>query len=159
MSYHPDLNELKATKSRIEALLRGEVPKEDPKKHDKEVQEIQNKVDSKIKAEATISAAKSTKKPRRANQIEIIEKFIAEDPRIDIKQKAAAESEQKQEDLAEKSLKAPDTFTTETMANLMLKQGKTKKAIDIYQKLSLKFPEKSAYFASQIEKVKSKHNV
>lgn len=159
MSYHPDLNELKATKSRIEALLRGEVPKEDPKKHDKEVQEIQNKVDSKIKAEATISAAKSTKKPRRANQIEIIEKFIAEDPRIDIKQKAAAESEPKQEDLAEKSLKAPDTFITETMANLMLKQGKTKKAIDIYQKLSLKFPEKSAYFASQIEKVKSEHNV
>lgn len=153
------MHELEATKSRIEALLRGEVPEEDPQEHEKEVQEIQKKVDSKIEEQSANSQPKASKKPRRTNQIEIIEKFIADDPRIDVQKRAAAESEQKQEDLAEKSLKSQDTFITETMAKLMLKQGKSKKAIDIYQKLGLKFPEKSAYFASQIEKVKSKHNV
>jgi hypothetical protein len=44
------------------------------------------------------------------------------------------------------------------MAKLMVRQQKYKKAIQIYEKLGLKFPEKRTYFASQIEKVKEKSN-
>lgn len=44
---------------------------------------------------------------------------------------------------------------TETMADVLIKQGKTTQAIDLYRKLSLLHPEKSVYFASRIEELKS----
>jgi len=51
------------------------------------------------------------------------------------------------------------SFTTldivsETMAILYVQQGNIPKAIEIYQKLIELFPEKSSFFASQIEKLK-----
>lgn len=42
---------------------------------------------------------------------------------------------------------------TETMAEVYLQQGLTEKAIDIYRKLSLLDPAKSAYFAGLIKKI------
>ena len=42
---------------------------------------------------------------------------------------------------------------TETMADVYIKQGLTKKAILIFEKLSLIYPTKSAYFASRIDKI------
>jgi len=41
---------------------------------------------------------------------------------------------------------------------LYLRKGNYNKAIQIYEKLSLKFPEKSSYFANQIEKIKQEQN-
>lgn len=43
---------------------------------------------------------------------------------------------------------------TETMAGVLLKQGKRAQAIDLYRKLSLLHPEKSVYFASRIDELK-----
>ena len=42
-------------------------------------------------------------------------------------------------------------LVTETLARIYMKQGHFDKAIKTYQKLSLKIPEKKAFFASQIE--------
>ncbi|MCK5080440.1 MAG: tetratricopeptide repeat protein, partial [Bacteroidales bacterium] len=39
------------------------------------------------------------------------------------------------------------------MGTVYFDQGNYEKAINIYRKLSLKFPEKSSYFAAQIEKI------
>lgn len=141
----PILDELKATKARIEALLRGELPKEEAIEEAKPIDEIKP------------SSAKA--KTKKDSQIDIIKKFLDDDPQIDIKKKAQVEAEQVQQDLAENSLKGSDRFETETVAKLMIKQGKIQKGIGIYEKLRLKFPEKSTYFAAQIEKLKSKHNV
>lgn len=49
---------------------------------------------------------------------------------------------------------AEQDIISETMATLYTQQGKKDKAIYIYQKLSLLNPEKSNYFALQIEKLK-----
>jgi predicted Zn-dependent protease len=45
---------------------------------------------------------------------------------------------------------------TEAMAEVYLKQGSREKAVEIYEKLSLLDPSKSAYFAVLINEIKEK---
>ncbi len=49
-----------------------------------------------------------------------------------------------------------EDFCTETIAAIYIEQGYYDKAKDIYSKLILAYPEKSAYFAALIEKLGSK---
>jgi hypothetical protein len=58
-------------------------------------------------------------------------------------------------ELAARSIQEDDEMVSETLADLLMWQGKTTKAVDMYRKLSLAFPDKSAYFASKIETIKS----
>ncbi len=62
-------------------------------------------------------------------------------------------AEKKVEQLAEHSLENREVIT-EAMAEVWEKQGNSTKAIDIYSKLSLLDPSKSAYFAAKIEALK-----
>lgn len=47
-----------------------------------------------------------------------------------------------------------DNIVSETLAEILIKQGKKERAIEVLKKLIWKYPQKKAYFASQIESLK-----
>ena len=84
-------------------------------------------------------------------QSDLIDKFILANPRIEPRKE---KSETPLVDISTPFVEEREGFVTETLARIYINQGYYSRAIDIYERLSLKFPEKSSYFASQIEKIK-----
>ena len=83
---------------------------------------------------------------------ELINKFIKNSPRI-LHQKIDA-TDDEQTDMSKSSGRENEGFITETLAKIYINQGYYSKAIFAFEKLSLKFPEKSSYFVTQIKKIK-----
>ena len=100
-------------------------------------------------------AKKSQKKEeKKLSKAEIIDKFIAENPSI---------SRPKQEffnpmTAAQESVIDQENIVSETLATIYERQGYYEKAISIYEKLKLKYPEKSIIFAARINALKNKLN-
>lgn len=65
------------------------------------------------------------------------------------------ETEQMIETIAQTSNETKD-IVTEAMAEVLIKQGKTEKALQLYKKLSFLNPAKSTYFAAKIDELNSK---
>ncbi len=88
-------------------------------------------------------------KPKKLSRKELIDKFILENPTI---------SRPKAEfynpiSVAQNSIIDQENIVSETLAKIYEKQRYIEKAISIYEKLCLKYPEKSRYFAAQIERL------
>jgi tRNA U54 and U55 pseudouridine synthase Pus10 len=89
---------------------------------------------------------------KKQEQIDLIKAFSKKDIKLaTIKE---IEANQNTENLADNSTTLNDHVLSETFAKILLKQSKKAMAIEIYEKLALKFPEKRAYFADLIEKTK-----
>jgi len=96
--------------------------------------------------------AKPFQVPHKENPI--IEKFIKEEPQI----KPPTADKINLENKARKSAEDNSGFVSETLAKIYTEQGLYHKALDTYKKLSLKYPEKSLYFADLIEELNQKLN-
>jgi hypothetical protein len=85
----------------------------------------------------------------------ILEKFIRENPSI-----ARPKSEfYNPVNMAKQSAESDSELVSETLAAIYLRQGLHKKAIGMYEKLGLLYPDKLAYFAGLIQKVKNENNL
>ena len=83
---------------------------------------------------------------------DIIEAFLEKDPQIKPPQHNKLDSENK----ARKSAEDQNDVVSETLANIYIEQMLYRKAIETYEKLVLKFPEKSRYFADLIKSLEKK---
>jgi tetratricopeptide (TPR) repeat protein len=87
-------------------------------------------------------------------QLAIIEQFIKKEPRIQpIKKNDGSEEF---EDLSERSTKLNGPLLTESYAKILARQGRFDQAIEVYQKLIAKNPEKITYFAEKIAELQRK---
>ena len=103
-----------------------------------------------------------TKKKKRMNAVSkeqvstILSNFIAAEPTI--KPAKNLPRTDNEIDLSVKSTRFQGTPISENFAELLVVQGKFLKAIEVFEELVLKYPEKKHYFAVRIEELKNKLN-
>lgn len=126
----------------LQALKKVDRVEETTKPKIEEVEEEESRIITEFKKPVEVKAKEKA----------IIDKIIEAEPgniRLDPNQKFF-EANQK----AKESLLENEHLVTETLAKIYALQGNVPKAIRAYEILSLKFPQKSAYFASLIENLK-----
>jgi hypothetical protein len=85
----------------------------------------------------------------KAKKFDLIDKFITAKPKIKPENKEGTTF-----NIAQAQMLPPETLMTETLARIYLEQKNYKSAIQSYKILSLKYPEKSGFFADQIKAIK-----
>lgn len=89
---------------------------------------------------------------KQKQQIEIINQFIRIQPSISNPKDRGPSAIGDLNPV--KSGEFGDNIVSETLVEILIKQGKKDKAIEVLKKLIWKYPQKKAYFASQIEDLK-----
>ena len=89
------------------------------------------------------------RKKDRNKKANLIDKFIESKARIVPKKDYHSDNKSSTESIIE-----DEELFTEQLAKIYIKQGHLEKALETYEKLYLKYPEKSIYFATRIEYVK-----
>ncbi|MBT8285411.1 MAG: hypothetical protein HKO75_08550 [Flavobacteriaceae bacterium] len=85
----------------------------------------------------------------KKKKFDLIDRFLEDNPKI-----IPQEQDSSKVDIRESTKINSEELMTATLARVYLEQKKYKKALQAYKILSLKYPEKSSFFASRIKAVK-----
>ncbi len=111
---------------------------------------VENRI-REIEKEKKEKSGKTGEKPKKVKSTnEIIDDFIKNNPSISRPKVSFFDPMES----AKESVVDKENIVSETLAKIYMDQGHYQKAINIFKKLSLKYPEKSSYFAALIEKAK-----
>jgi hypothetical protein len=133
------------------ASAKEEVPTEESRP---KVKKKSQATESFIEEIATTKQALEPENEKQKEQLQIIEKFIKTQPSISNPKDKGTPAPAG--DLSSiKTGEFNDNVVSETLVEILIKQGKKDKAIEVLKKLIWKFPQKKAYFAAQIEQLKS----
>jgi len=95
-----------------------------------------------------VEKIKETSSKQTVENFELINQFLETKPKIKPLETLT------QIDISNESIVENETLMTETLARVYLEQKKYEKAIKAFKILSLKYPEKSGFFADRIKAVK-----
>jgi hypothetical protein len=93
----------------------------------------------------------------KAKSLDLINSFLQRAPTTSRRRVAplpSAPEPDAQADLSVRSTRAEPDLASESLAKILARQGKTERAIAVYERLMVKQPEKMAYFAAQIESLR-----
>jgi hypothetical protein len=122
---------------------------EEPRPAKRRRSERRDIIDEIVESKGEIEPANEKQK----EQLEIIDHFIKTQPSISNSKEKPIQAQEG--DLSTiKTGEFGDNVVSETLVELLLKQGKKDKAIEVLKKLIWKFPQKKTYFAAQIEELK-----
>jgi len=148
----------RSKKERIVAMAKALEASKDTEAREIPTQETAEKK-KRRPGEAIIDEIASTReeiKPeseKQKEQLEIIDQFIKTQPSISRGKDHPLNGPDG--DLSTiKTGEFSDNVVSETLVEILVKQGKNDKAIEVLKKLIWKFPQKKAYFAAQIEELK-----
>ncbi len=103
---------------------------------------------STINREEEKEGKSTTESTKTLSNIELIDKFISEKPKI-----IPAKKSVNLKSLTQEKTFNSEELMTETLAKVYLEQKNYKKAIQAYRILSLKYPEKNSFFADRISDI------
>lgn len=96
---------------------------------------------------------------QKVNKMQLIDRFLKDQPKITPRKKEDKNEETTSTsrstiDVSAMGSEVGDDFITETLAQVYKQQGYLDKAMSAYEILSLKYPEKSSFFADQISEIR-----
>lgn len=97
------------------------------------------------------------KKPVKKKQ-NLIDSFLEQSSSKRIRLESTPEGIDENVDISLGSVQEHDDLMTETLANIYIKQKQFFKAIDVFRRLSLKYPKKNIYFARRIKELEDQIN-
>ncbi|MCX7546621.1 hypothetical protein OS188_01500 [Xanthomarina sp. F1114] len=112
----------------------------------KQIERPESNSEKEVNIEETLE---ENSESNRDKKFDLIDRFISKNPKLKPKQKTSNTG-----NIAEEQMIQPESLMTETLARIYLEQKNYKKAIQSYNILSLKYPEKSGFFADQIKAIK-----
>ena len=122
---------------------------EKPEENKPEQPIAEDESSTEITTAPTIEEQIEKRKSDRDKKANLIDKFIESKARIVPKKDYHSDNK-----LSTESIIEDEELFTEQLAKIYIKQGHLEKALETYEKLYLKYPEKNIYFATRIEYVK-----